>query len=372
MDSIKEKVINHIKASESLLNSKIITVGIDGFIDSIVRIVKEKKSNDEYEFFTDIAQFGEHLITKKGMSCGLELNERFTKIGGNAPILANALGALGARVNLVAALGYPEVDKLFNGISSNVTMITFGNPGYTTALEFDDGKIMLSKREDLHKIDWNVFKNVLGLEKLTELFQNSDLTALVNWNGMQNFNSIFQGLIEEVLPRFPINKEHIVFFDMADFSERSRADISRAVELIEKFNEHYKVIFGLNENETILLYKVLYPNKEIKDLATIGTELFNNLKIDSLVVHTLKSSIAWDKNGMSQISSLFVRKPKLSTGGGDNFNGGLCLAQLLGLNLEESLVVANAVSGYYVRNGFSASVEDLIETIKNWDKMIEE
>ena len=367
----RQRVIDHINASREGLGSKEVTIGIDAFVDKIVRIVQSKPSNGEYVFFKDIAQFGNHLVSKSGKSGQVEINERFTKLGGNAPIMAHAIGALNVRVNCVGALGYPQIDPIFNNLSPNCSLYTIGNPGYTTALEFEDGKIMLSQRDYLHRIDWIAMKNMLGIDKLKNFFNESNLIGMVNWNGMIHFNDIFKGIINEIMPEHKANKEQILFFDIADVSERSTEDIREAITLINEFEKDYKVILGLNENETILLYKALYPGKEIGDWISIGKFLYDNLKIDALVVHTLTSSIAWDKSGVSQVESLYVKEPKLSTGGGDNFNAGLCFGQLIGLDFEGSLYCANGTSGYYVRNAQSPTIENLIETLEKWEELIE-
>lgn len=371
MKEARQKVINYLKDNKENIGSKEVTIGIDAFIDKIVRVVHSKNDKNEYAFFNDIAQLGNHLVTKSGMSCGIEIVERFTKLGGNAPIMANAMGALSVPVNCVGALGYPDVDPIFKELSSNCKLFTIGNPGYTTALEFNDGKIMLSQRDYLHKINWNTLKDVLGLEKIKEFFEKSNLIGLVNWNGMVNFNNIFKGILDEALAGHKANKDQIVFFDMADFSERSVEDIREAAKLINAFAEHFKVILGLNENEAILFYKALFPEREVMELKDLGQFIYDNLKVDAIVVHTLTSSIAWDKTSVVEAPSLFVKTPKLSTGGGDNFNAGLCFGQLMGLDFEGSLYTANATSGYYVRNAQSPTVENLVETLENWDNLLE-
>jgi len=371
MNEARQKVINHLKSCTEGLSSKEVTIGIDAFVDKIVRVVENKPSNGDYVFFKDIAQFGNHIVSKSGKSCGIEINESFTKLGGNAPIMAHSLGALSVRVNCVGALGYPQIDPIFNDLSSNCNLYTIGNPGYTTALEFEDGKIMLSQRDYLHRIDWNAMKNMLGLDKMKNFFNVSNLIGLVNWNGMIHLNNIFKGILDEVMPGHVASKDQIIFFDLADVSQRTTEDICEALHLINEFAKHYKVILGLNENEAILLYKALYPLKEINDWVSIGQEIFDNLKIDSLVIHTLTSSKAFYENGTSQAESLYVKKPKLSTGGGDNFNAGLCFGQLIGLDFEGSLYCANATSGYYVRNAESPTIDNLIETLENWEALIE-
>ncbi|WP_163192904.1 hypothetical protein [Clostridium thermarum] len=371
MKEIRKRTAEMLRDRKNMLEVKDTTIGIDAFIDKIVRVVHSKDDENGYTFFNDIAQFGKHLITKSGMSCGIEVCERFTKLGGNAPIMAHALGSLGAKVNCVGALGYPDIDPIFKELSPNCTLYSIGNPGYTTALEFNDGKIMLSQRDYLHQINWKTLKVIIGIEKLTEFFTSSNLIGLVNWNGMINFNEIFRGILDEIYKNREANKERIVFFDMADFSERSQSDIKEAVGLINEFNTYSSVVFGLNENEAILLYKALFPERDIPELRDLGQYMYDNLNVDYLVIHTLTDSLAWSKDEFAEVPSLFVKKPKLSTGGGDNFNAGLCLGFLLGLDLSGALYAANGTSGYYVRNAQSPTLEDLIDTIENWDNLIE-
>lgn len=353
-------------------NLKKATIGIDSAIDKVVRVVRNKSTNNEKEFFSSISQFGEHITSKSGMSCGIELSERFLKLGGNAPITSNALGNLGVTVNCVSPLGIPEINPVFKSLSSNCNLYSIGEPAYTTAMEFEDGKILLAQVEGLDRVDWDSIKDTLGLEKLKNFFEESELIGLVNWSCMINFNNILEGLLREVLWKSKISKEQIVFFDFADFSKRERGEVCKATELIGEFNNYYKVVLGLNENEALLMFKSLFNETTSEDLLITGRKIFDHLNIDTLVIHTLRSSIAWDRNSVVQIPSLYVKQPKLSTGGGDNFNAGLCFGLLLHLDLESSLFIANATSGYYVRNAQSPTIETLIETLKNWDELMEE
>ncbi|MEG0774196.1 PfkB family carbohydrate kinase [Clostridium sp.] len=367
----RKEVIGFLEDKKKSINSKKVTIGIDSAIDKVVRVVRSKSRNNEKEFFPNISQFGEHIISKSGMSCGLELSERFLKLGGNAPITSNALGNLGVKVNCVSPLGIPEINPVFKNLSSNCDLYSIGEPAYTTAMEFEDGKVLLAQVEGLDKVDWEQIKNILGLEKLKSFFEESGLIGLVNWSCMINFNNILEGLLREILRKSKISKEQIVFFDFADFSKRERKEVCRATELIGQFNNYYKVVLGLNENEALLMFKSLFHDTTPEDLLITGRRIFERLNIDSIVIHTLTTSIACDKNSVVQIPSLYVRQPKLSTGGGDNFNAGLCFGLLLGLDLESSLYIANATSGYYVRNAESPTFENLIETLKNWDRLME-
>jgi sugar/nucleoside kinase (ribokinase family) len=62
----------------------------------------------------------------------------------------------------------------------------------------------------------------------------------------------------------------------------------------------------------------------------------------------------------------FTSKPLITTGAGDHFNAGFCLAKLLGLDNELSLLTGVTTSGFYVRTAKSPGVADLVEMLRNW------
>lgn len=371
MDNFKNEVVDFLKNSTEEISEKTATIGFDAFVDKIVRPVKFKDPEGKYVFFNDIGEFGNHIVSKSGKSCGIELFERMTKLGGNAPIFSNSLGELGVNVKCIAPLGFPVIDSIFQELSHNVKLYTVGNPGYTNAVEFNDGKIMLSERASHHKLEWSDIKKIVSINHLVDYFTKCSLVGMVNWNAIDHFNEIFEGILRDILRGHAPIKGTSCFIDLADISEQSPENITTGLKLVSEFNDYYTVILGLNENEALLVYKAVFPKQEIPELKEVGNRLYSVLNIDKLVIHTLKDSLAWDKDGTAEIPSLFVNVPKLSTGGGDNFNGGLCFGFLLGLDIKSSMLIANAVSGYYVRNGHSPNIENLIDTINSWDELIE-
>jgi sugar/nucleoside kinase (ribokinase family) len=62
--------------------------------------------------------------------------------------------------------------------------------------------------------------------------------------------------------------------------------------------------------------------------------------------------------------TFFCKEPAILTGGGDNFNAGFCYATFHDLDLFQALLVANAVSGSYVKTGISPDAATLIEFLK--------
>lgn len=69
-------------------------------------------------------------------------------------------------------------------------------------------------------------------------------------------------------------------------------------------------------------------------------------------------------SGLSQEAALvedipFCSKPVKSTGAGDRFNAGYCIGLLLGCNLRNCILCGVACSGVFVRQGTSASLEQM-------------
>lgn len=366
-----QDTIELLKDNVHKIDGKKAVLGFDGFIDCVVRVIKNKK-DDDITFFQDMAEFGSYIISKRGRSCSLELREQVVKIGGNMPIMASALGRLGIKVNCIGALGYPVIRSEFEGmITDNCILHSVAEPGLTTAMEFNDGKVMLAHMKMVDEITWDSIKTIVGIENLIHFFNKSDIAGLVNWSEVENSSDIWEGIINDVLPGHLPNKNQLVFFDLSDCSKKHVEDIQHALNLIETFSRHFKVILGMNENESRLIHNAIFKGGEDhNDLAHIGESIFNRLDIDMLVIHPRNYSMAWDTNGSYTIENMYIEVPQISTGGGDNFNAGFCLAQLLGADITTSLLIANAASGFYVKNGFSADIQQLQKFMDEWQKMI--
>ena len=87
-------------------------VGFDAVKDTVVRLVRKKNDDRKTRYFHTIEEFGRYLVSKKNMSCSLEMEMQEEKIGGNMAIFANSLGTLGVQIHCVGSMGYPQKDPL--------------------------------------------------------------------------------------------------------------------------------------------------------------------------------------------------------------------------------------------------------------------
>jgi len=357
-------LVKYIKNNEVILQSKKVTAGFDGFIDTIVRVIKTKQEKSPVLFKT-IKEFGDYILKKQGASFSLETEQPVHKVGGNMPLMSTSLGQLGIHVNCVGALGYPDVHPVFKNLFSNCRMYSFADPGTSTAFEFNDGKMFLAQMGVLNSLGWNEIKNIIGIDTLINLYKESDLLCIVNWSEIDASTDIWKGLLKDVLPQYKKDEKQISFFDLSDCSKRSNESITEALMLLKEFSRHTRVILGLNKNEAGLIYKVLCQRSAEEDLQYIGEKIFEKLSIDILLLHSSKKAIALNKRNMVACKSFFINNPVISTGAGDNFNAGFCTAQLFQADLESSVIFANAVSGYYVKTGMSPQLKDVIKFLED-------
>src|SRR4051794_9756008 len=156
-------------------------VGFDGFVDEIIAVVDKRHDDDRYEPVRTIAAMSEKIRNAAGESSNYELVVKQRKLGGNGPIMANALACLGLRVNYLGNLGYPEIHPVFRDFATRAEVKSIAEPGQTDALEFEDGKLLLGKHESLGDVNWDNLVARVGRDELQRLMDGATLIGLVNW-----------------------------------------------------------------------------------------------------------------------------------------------------------------------------------------------
>jgi hypothetical protein len=366
---VEGKVISEIPAIVSLLIAKKDTrfnaiLGFDACIDVIVRVVKEKRVDSPVSFFSESSQFGEHLINLNNQSCGVELQTRFSKPGGNMVITGNALGNLGVRADCLGTFGLPEILPVFNTMSANCNLLTIGDTITATALEFDSSKVIMFDPGPYNHLTWETIKEHIGIERLRELLSGKQLTAFVNWSEIENSSNIWKGILDDVLPSITLPEERPLFFtDFSDCSRHTKEDIRGAIELLGQFGKYFRVIISLNSNEADLISTALEVPKKTSDEEFIK-DLYEAARVDIVTIHRVNDSIAFDGVSYESCNTFICKSPVILTGGGDNFNAGFCFAMLNRLSLFQSLILANAVSGLYVKTGVSPTLENLTDLLE--------
>jgi len=337
-------------------------VGLDGFVDEILHAVDKRESAEIYQRLPTIAKLAERLAAAAGKSANLELVTQMTKLGGNGPIMANALASFGLRVTYLGLLGHPNLHPVFHDFARRAEVYSIADPGTTDALEFEDGKIMVGKHSSLKQMTWENIQARFGREKFAAKFGGSDLVGFVNWTMLPYMSDLWQALLREVCPGLKKDPRRLLFFDLADPEKRTREDILRALDLIGQFEQYFNVVLGLNEKEAHEIGAAfgLRPKTAGPDsLAELGLQIAGKLKSGTLVIHPVTCALAISGGKVEMVNGPYVVKPLITTGAGDHFNSGFCLGKLLGLDNSMSLLIGVTTSGHYVRTGQSPSVAEV-------------
>lgn len=355
------QVLEQIQGARNKLIRSKVMVGFDGFVDTIIHVVKTRESATAYQRMDSMGEFGGRIAAAAGLSANLELVPQMVKLGGNGPIMANALCAYGSPVTYIGNLGAPALHPVFAELAKRATVHSIAEPGYTDAMEFDDGKLMFGKHESLKEVNWtNLLKHVPE-EDLLRIFEESALVAMVNWTMLTHMTAIWQKIQSRIAPQLTGPKRWL-FIDLADPAKRSAEDILTALKQITKFEKYFRVILGLNLQESRQVGEVLgipSPDETYGTITHHASQIRDRLQIDTVVVHPTQFAAAADAEGASHVVGPFTAKPKITTGAGDHFNAGFCIGRLLGLDLAASLQIGVATSGFYVRMAKSPRLDDL-------------
>src|SRR5262249_17361232 len=140
------------------------------------------------------------ILAAAGQSSNYELLVKQTKLGGNGPIMANALAAAGVGVAYIGNLGYPALHPVFSELAKRAQGFSFAEPGHTDALEFDDGKLMLGKHQTLADVNWDNLQARVGKDKIRALAESARLIGMVNWTMLPFMSDIWAKFQAEILP----------------------------------------------------------------------------------------------------------------------------------------------------------------------------
>lgn len=365
MKNLLEQAIQNLEYAQP--NQKTITLGFDGCSDSICRAVR-KKDRETVEFFETMAEFGDYLSSKSGVSCSIELDESIRKPGGNCAIFANAVSECGVNTSVIGLFGKNQINEVFDGMREKCELYSYGNNAIAMSLEFKDGKAMLSPNVKMEHDAWAQIVACIGEEKLETVFADADMLALVNWSELEYASCLWEKLYAYLAQTPDKSKE--IFVDLADCSRRSKADIREMLGILEQLATVRTVVLSLNENEAMEVGKMLF-SEEISDYRQLCGRLGNEIAVAGIVLHSCKDCHSCIGHKIYSLPTQFNEAPKLLTGAGDNFNAGYALGRLCGAPSDVCNVYGNAMSSYYIMHGESPNIMQLKEHITQWYNSLE-
>lgn len=347
--------------------------GFDGFVDNIHQVV-HKEEGDKTVYFNAMPRFADHLQSMGSRGGSLETVARRKKIGGNAPVLSNTMATLGIQTHCLGAMGYPKIHPVFLKMHKLVEITSVIEPGENQVLEFRDAKLVLSEQNVFESYNWEYVKTHTGVfDQLQRIVTNTRLFALVDWANLPHASDIWEGFLNDMI-RTTGKKDALFFFHLGDPYKMTRKKIGKTIELINQFAPHGKVTVSLNESEALRLWLVLNGHEPLYDLANaevppledVARFIFRVFDIDAVILRHPERTFVATEEKVFDIRGRRVERPRLLSGGGDNFDAGYCLGLLEGMDSQQCALLGIAASGAYIQNGYSPCVEDLIEYLKSW------
>lgn len=366
----RQRTLQQVAACRAHIGGCSAVLGFDGFVDTIVTPVRLRRGQGEnFESIATIPEFGQRILGAAGKSANVELYPRLEKLGGNGPIMANAVLAAGARVTYIGALGHGQIHPVFTPMATRARTFTLCEPARTTAVEFGDGKLMLGMMRSLDEITYERIETIVGTATFEAELATAKLVALVNWTMIPNMTAIFTELVDRVLPRLPASRDRIFFFDLADPEKRSVADLRQALAVIGRFEAFGAVTLGLNLKEAQQVASALgvgAPAEDETSLRVAGQAIREKVGVSTVVIHPRDSAACATVRGTWWVRGPYTATPLITTGAGDHFNAGFANGQMLGLDPESCLGLGVCTSGHYVRTGESPSLADIESFLANW------
>ncbi len=353
------RILKLFDEKQSTEEQKQVCIGFDGYVDTLYRVIKSRSSRGEYEAYSTIRAFADRVYQAAGRSADMELQRLSRRMGGNAPLMAEAMSRLGVSARCIGTMGYPELDDVFTEKLVHFTPVSVAPSASSIAFEFSDGKLMFGHTEPLLTLDWDKITGMIGLEMLRQWYRDSDLWAVVNWSFLLRSNEILEGFIRDVVEVCEGNHQKIIFFDLADPSGRSWEDLQNLFALLRRMSAKARVVLSMNENESSKVAEVIgLPNEDLTAVERVSA-IRDKLGIWMAVIHGLDYAAAATEGQTVFEKGVFVPAPRISTGGGDHFNGGFAAALLYGLSHQEATAFGNLVSSCYVSEGNSPTLQNL-------------
>ncbi len=342
-----------------------ILLGCDGFVDETYEIVEVRKSQTEFTPMKKLRQFGELIVARADGGVGVELVPKRRCEGGFGINTGRVAACLGLKPLLPGLYGRPTIDPAYEEFQDICELASLGDPALTIALEFGDGKVLMSNLEAVSSLTWEDFQKHFGKDKLEEMFAGVDILGLGYWSLTSNFDDLFRGFMRQYENLTPPRR---MFFDFADIKKKSSESFIKSLELIRSFNSRIPMTLSVNEHEVLELFSrvgVEHPEQKLAAIASALTAAREKTGFDELVMHSPEFAAS---SGAAEGEAFAIQDRQTNVlrlaGAGDSFNGGYICASLGDLPSKERLVIANAVAAFFVTRATGPTREELLAQIE--------
>jgi sugar/nucleoside kinase (ribokinase family) len=324
-------------------------LGFDGFVDTVRRVVDERHDAESFDPMTELGAFGERIAASadERSSITVEWTRDGTRTGGHTCHVARALIGLGGRPTMIGAYGDPERDVFADEFGA-ARRYSFGEPNYTEAVEFDDGKLLVTETGATRTLDWETLADAVGVETLAARLDGADVLGMGYWVVIPDFPSILTGLRERVWPTLD-DPPGTVLVDPGDVRQLADDVLTDGIEPLRRFATVAPVTLSANRAEMFHLADAL--DAPSGSLSAAATAVRDRLGLRRAVAHAADASVAAGPERTVSVAVPRVADPAMTTSAGDHFNVGLALGLSAGLSDSAAVCLGNATAGVFVRTG---------------------
>jgi hypothetical protein len=347
-DDTREAVVTCRRELPDSIGSPRAVLGFDGFVDNVREVVAERQTPDSFRSMTDLAAFGERITdsARDRSSITIEWLREGTRTGGHTCHLARVLLGFGGQPVMIGAYGLPEHDVFADEFAA-ATRYSYGEPNYTDAVEFDDGKLLLTETGATRTLDWATLVDAVGVETIATHLDGADLFGMGYWVVIPSFPDLLTGLREDVWPTLADPPE-TVLLDPGDVRQLTADVLGEGVDPLRRFADLAPVTLSANRAEMRHLSTVL--DASATSAAEAASAVRDAVGLERAVAHGDDESIvAGDR--VTSVAVPHVAEPAMTTSAGDHFNAGLALGLHAGLSDAAAVCLGNALAGVFVRTG---------------------
>ena len=346
------------------IDDRRVVFGFDGYLDRVREVVADRTDPTSYERLPRLADFRDRLdrSVEAGSSLSYEWLEDGRRTGGHTCHLARAFGTWDFSPTLVGMYGDP-VRETFEREFGEYDLVTLGEPGVTDAVEFDDGKLMLTEIGDTMTLDWAGLDERFGHDRLAERLDGAALLGLGYWSEAPNTPTVLSGLRD--LWADIDDPPETVLVDPGDVRKLDTDRLRSGREAIGELTDVTDVVVSANRAETAVLADA-YAGEADREFEATAAAVSDALDPTWFVGHGIDRSVVVTADGTESVSVPAVDEPEMTTSSGDHFNAGLALARISGLDPAAAVVVGNAVAGHFVRTADQPSLDEVREFVEGY------
>ncbi|MFB6152279.1 MAG: TrmB family transcriptional regulator [Haloarculaceae archaeon] len=344
-----------------------VVIGFDGYIDKIRQLVDERKSPRMYDEIAEFDTVGEMFAhaASSDRTLNFEWVERDRVPGGHTAHAGRSFRAFEYDLQLLGYFGQP-IREEFQAAFADASLLSLGQPSVSEYVHFEDGKVLFTESVNHQALNWETLCEYVPLEDMAEHLDGTDLVSIGGWALIPEISTIWEGLREQVYPLLSDPPEDVVVL-VTDVDHLSETTLRSDLESLRALDERIPVTAAITREQATHLDEVLLPTDAAqRSLSTTTTELREQVGVSRFAITSSRESVLATSDETFRARTPHVEDPSEQGTFEDHFAAGVALGRVEGLSNASTLVLGNAVAGYYQRNQEVPTIDEVGELLETY------